>query len=68
MLTSGTRYRHWCSCTWLVLLILHSPQDEVVPWGDSAELIEQWGLSPDVLISVGDDHRLGDEASLEVLP
>lgn len=49
------------------VLILHSPQDEVVPWGDSAELIEQWGLSPDVLISVGDDHRLGDEASLEVL-
>ena len=49
------------------VLILHSPQDEIVPWGDSVELITRSGLSQDVLISVGTDHRLADETSLEVL-
>jgi len=49
------------------VLILHSPEDEIVPWRDSVELAELSGLSRDVLISVGSDHRLGDEDSLEVL-
>jgi len=49
------------------VLILHSPQDEIVPWADSVELIEQWGFSQEVLIAVGADHRLADESSLEVL-
>ena len=49
------------------VLILHSPTDELVPWQDSVELLERSGLSRELLISVGVDHRLSDEGSLEVL-
>ena len=44
--------------------ILHSRADDVVPFEDSEELVRNSGLSPDVLIEVGCDHRLANEASL----
>jgi len=48
-------------------LILHSRQDEVVPFADSEELLRASGLPPAALIEVGVDHRLADPASLRAL-
>jgi hypothetical protein len=45
-------------------VILHSPEDEVIPFVESEELLSNSGLLPDALIQVGVDHRLADEASL----
>lgn len=44
--------------------ILHSPADEVVPFVDSEELVENSSLLPNALIEVGNDHRLADPESL----
>ncbi len=48
-------------------LILHSRNDEVIPFADSEELIASSGLSPETLIEVGNDHRLADDESLSVM-
>jgi hypothetical protein len=48
-------------------LILHSPQDDVIPFADSEELVSNSGLPPDTLIEVGDDHRLADSEPLSVM-
>lgn len=48
-------------------LILHSRNDEVIPFVDSEQLIAQSGLPPETLIEVGSDHRLADEGSLAVM-
>ena len=48
-------------------LILHSRQDDVIPFADSEELIANSGLPPEALIEVGDDHRLADEEPLEAM-
>jgi hypothetical protein len=45
--------------------ILHSRADDVVPFQDSEDLVENSKLSPDALIEVGNEHRLADEESLE---
>jgi hypothetical protein len=47
--------------------ILHSPQDEVIPFEDSQELILKSRLPMEVLMEVGEDHRLADESSLSVM-
>jgi predicted esterase len=47
--------------------ILHSQQDEVVPYDHSLELISNSGLPDSALITVGSDHRLADPASLMAL-
>ena len=47
--------------------ILHSPEDDVVPFEDSEELIKSSGLPSDSLIEVGTEHRLADEESLGVM-
>ena len=44
--------------------IFHSPHDELVPIGDSRELLQNSGLSEDRLVAVGENHRMCDEASL----
>lgn len=44
--------------------ILHSRQDEVIPFEDSEELLEKSKLASDQLIEVGHEHRLADESSL----
>ena len=41
-------------------VILHSRQDDVVPFADSEELIKNSGLPKSALIEVGNDHRLAD--------
>lgn len=48
-------------------VILHSPQDETIPFGDSEELVENSGLLEDALIVVGADHRLADPESLKAM-
>jgi len=48
-------------------LILHSRADDVVPFGDSVELLSKSGLPESALIEVGRDHRLADPEPLEAL-
>jgi hypothetical protein len=47
--------------------ILHSRADDVVPFGDSIELLSKSGLPEPSLIEVGQDHRLADPEPLEAL-
>jgi len=47
--------------------ILHSRADDVVPFGDSVELLSKSGLHESALIEVGQDHRLADQEPLEAL-
>jgi pimeloyl-ACP methyl ester carboxylesterase len=49
------------------VVILHSEHDDVVPIGDSRELLAQNGLPADHLIAVGDNHRMIDAAAFEAL-
>ena len=48
-------------------LVLHSRNDDVISFHDSEDLIAQSNLPPDTLIEVGNDHRLADESSLDVM-
>ena len=48
-------------------VILHSRADDVVPFGDSEELVSNSGLPASVLIEVGDDHRLADPEPLAAM-
>ena len=48
-------------------VILHSRMDDVVPFGDSVELLSKSGLPNSVLIEIGQDHRLADPEPLEAL-
>lgn len=45
-------------------LILHSRQDDIIPFADSVQLIDRSGLPPETLIEVGNDHRLADPEPL----
>jgi alpha/beta superfamily hydrolase len=47
--------------------ILHSRADDVVPFGNSLELLLNSGLPESALIEVGQDHRLADAEPLEAL-
>jgi hypothetical protein len=44
--------------------ILHSRADDVVPFGDSEELVRNSELPASALIEVGSDHRLADPEPL----
>ena len=46
-------------------VILHSRADDVIPFGDSEELVSNSGLPASALIEVGKDHRLADPEPLE---
>ncbi|MCB9873301.1 MAG: hypothetical protein H6821_03905 [Planctomycetaceae bacterium] len=46
-------------------IILHSRQDDVIPFADSEELILSSGLPTGALVEVGQDHRLADEEPLK---
>lgn len=48
-------------------LVLHSRNDEVIPFLDSEELIARSSLPQEALIEVGNDHRLADEQSLDAM-
>lgn len=48
-------------------LILHSPDDEVIPFEDSVELVENSAFSDSHLIVVGSDHRLATPDAIDSL-
>ena len=62
-------WRNWGTVKRLKLnsVILHSRNDDVIPFADSEELVASSGLSPETLIEVGSDHRLADDESLSVM-
>lgn len=47
--------------------ILHSRVDDVVPFADSEELVRNSGLPAYTLVETGNDHRLADPESLEMM-
>ena len=48
-------------------VILHSRADDVIPFGDSEELVRSSGLPASTLIEVGKDHWLADLGSLKAM-
>lgn len=48
-------------------VLLHSRQDDVIPFADSEELVTNSGLPLETLIEIGHDHRLADPESLKVM-
>ena len=48
-------------------VILHSRQDEVIPFSESEELLINSGLPPESIIEVGFEHRLADEHALRAM-
>ena len=48
-------------------IILHSRADDVVPFADSEELVQNSHLPTQTLVEVGSDHRLADSESLQVM-
>jgi hypothetical protein len=48
-------------------VILHSRNDDVIPFADSEELVRNSSLAGYTLIEVGHDHRLADPESLEMM-
>ncbi len=48
-------------------VILHSRQDELIPFSDSEEILANSGLSPELIIEVGFEHRLADQDSLRAM-
>jgi hypothetical protein len=48
-------------------VILHSRQDDVVPFADSEELVANSGLPESALIEIGTDHRLADPEPLQAM-
>ena len=47
--------------------ILHSRQDDVIPFADSEELVTNSELPSSAFIEVGNDHRLADPESLSTM-
>jgi hypothetical protein len=62
-------WKNWGTCKILKpnSVILHSRQDDVIPFADSEELVTNSGVSPDTLIEVGEDHRLADPEPLKAM-
>lgn len=46
-------------------MILHSRNDDVIPFADSEELVANSGPPAEILIEVGNDHRLADPLPLQ---
>ncbi len=60
-------WKHWGTARAVKpgTVIFHSKADDVVPFGDSVELVQNSGLPLESLIEVGYEHRLADPESLE---
>lgn len=48
-------------------VILHSQADDVIPFADSEELVKNSDLPEESLFEIGNDHRLADPESLELM-
>jgi hypothetical protein len=59
-------WKNWGAATKLKpnSIILHSRQDDVIPFADSEEIVASSGLPPETLVEVGQDHRLADPEPL----
>jgi Cysteine-rich CPXCG len=62
-------WKNWGNATKIKpnTIILHSRQDDVIPFSDSEVLISNSGLRCEALIEIGNDHRLADDESLSVM-
>ena len=62
-------WKNWGAATTIKQnsVILHSRQDDVIPFADSEELVANSGLPPETLIEVGNDHRLADPEPLRAM-
>ena len=62
-------WKNWGTATTIKpnSVILHSRQDDVIPFADSEELVANSGLRPETLIDVGNDHRLADPEPLKAM-
>ncbi len=62
-------WRNWGDVTTLKpnSVILHSRQDDVIPFADSEELVANSGLPPETLVEIGADHRLADPEPLKAM-
>ena len=62
-------WRNWGTAKMLKAnsVILHSRQDDVIPFANSEELVASSGLQPETLIEVGADHRLADPEPLKAM-
>jgi len=62
-------WKNWGTATTVKpnTIILHSRQDDVIPFADSEELIVNSGLPPETLIEMGNDHRLADPEPLKAM-
>jgi len=59
-------WKNWGTATAIKLnsVILHSRQDDLIPFADSEELVINSGLPSETLIEAGNDHRLADPEPL----
>ncbi len=48
-------------------LILHSPQDELIPFDDSREIVRRNDLAPDRLIEAGANHGMSDDEATRAI-
>lgn len=48
-------------------VIIHSRSDDVIPYSDSEKLAKNSGLPACALIEIGNDHRLADSESLDIM-
>ncbi len=62
-------WKRWGSVTQVKpnTTILHARADDVIPFGDSEELLDNSQLPKSNLIEVGHDHRLADPDSLQAM-
>jgi len=62
-------WKNWGTVTHVkpATVILHSPEDDVIPFAHSEELIAKSGLPFEALIQIGRDHRLADPEPLSVM-
>jgi len=62
-------WKKWGTATTVTpnTVILHSRQDDVVPFEDSEEIVANSDIPPETLIEVGTDHRLADPEPLEAM-
>lgn len=62
-------WKHWGEARTVKMgtMVLHSPQDEVIPIEDSEELVQASGLDSSALLKTGSEHRMGSPQALEAL-
>ncbi len=62
-------WKNWGTATTLKAnsVILHSRQDDVIPFADSEELLANSSLPRETLIEIGNDHRLADPEPLKAM-